>query len=493
MDDKNVKTLREMQRRSKANKSCFECGERGPSYVCLNFNTFVCTECSGILREFSYRVKGISMSKFTEEEMSKIKAGGNVKAKKIWLAKHREGEFQLPQPGQRSRVRKFIQQKYQDKRWFRNPNRKKADSGSDSSSSDSSSEDEAAAARRRAKELKKMKKKKKKKKKKAVESSSEDSSSEEEQTAPKRNIKDVMPNAPRLIIGKDKKKSSKPKEKTKVTSKPKEEEPNLLDWGFDTPAEQPAPTQAARLSDDWGDFAAASTTPQTQQPAVFSQPQPGLDDFASFSGPQQPSVEPSSSQHQAEDLSDPFAMLSMDQPSSSQPTTNPTHSRAASNMSASSRRSSAGSLDFNATGMMQQQQPQNMMGGNMMPQQGMMMQPNMQNMMQPQNQQGMAMQQNTQQQQNQQGMMMQPDMQNMMQSNIQQQPSMMQQQPNMMSNMMQQPNMMQQNQMQYGQQHTNGGSMQQQMPNMYMQQQQAPASPPQSPKVEEEGNPFDLF
>eukprot|EP00515_Schizochytrium_aggregatum_P020847 CAMPEP_0202113562 /NCGR_PEP_ID=MMETSP0965-20130614/34190_1 /ASSEMBLY_ACC=CAM_ASM_000507 /TAXON_ID=4773 /ORGANISM="Schizochytrium aggregatum, Strain ATCC28209" /LENGTH=79 /DNA_ID=CAMNT_0048683197 /DNA_START=68 /DNA_END=304 /DNA_ORIENTATION=- len=79
MDDKNVKTLRDMQRKSKSNKLCFECGDRGASYVCLNFNTFVCTNCSGILRGFNYRVKGISMSSFSPEEMEGLKAGGNSK------------------------------------------------------------------------------------------------------------------------------------------------------------------------------------------------------------------------------------------------------------------------------------------------------------------------------------------------------------------------------------------------------------------------------
>ena len=59
-----MKALREFQKEPD-NKRCADCKERGPQYLCLNFNTFVCTTCSGVHREFNFRVKGISMSTFT--------------------------------------------------------------------------------------------------------------------------------------------------------------------------------------------------------------------------------------------------------------------------------------------------------------------------------------------------------------------------------------------------------------------------------------------
>lgn len=50
-------TLLEFSKR-KDNKKCFDCNKLGTQYVNMTIGTFVCFECSGLLREFSYRVKG---------------------------------------------------------------------------------------------------------------------------------------------------------------------------------------------------------------------------------------------------------------------------------------------------------------------------------------------------------------------------------------------------------------------------------------------------
>ena len=59
------------------NKECIDCTEKGPQSIVLNFSTFVCTVCSGIHREFNHRIKSISMSKFSAEEVADIEAKGN--------------------------------------------------------------------------------------------------------------------------------------------------------------------------------------------------------------------------------------------------------------------------------------------------------------------------------------------------------------------------------------------------------------------------------
>jgi hypothetical protein len=60
-----------------ANKRCINCNNLGPQYVCTNFWTFVCTNCSGAHREFTHRVKSISMAKFTAQEVTALQEGGN--------------------------------------------------------------------------------------------------------------------------------------------------------------------------------------------------------------------------------------------------------------------------------------------------------------------------------------------------------------------------------------------------------------------------------
>lgn len=47
-DEKNLKTLRELASLQQ-NKYCFDCNQRGPTYVNVTIGSFVCTKCSGML------------------------------------------------------------------------------------------------------------------------------------------------------------------------------------------------------------------------------------------------------------------------------------------------------------------------------------------------------------------------------------------------------------------------------------------------------------
>ena len=75
MNTKNpIDSLRLLQE----NKSCFDCHEKGTMYcVMAPFGVFVCSACAGIHREFSHKVKGISMSNFTETETKFLAENGN--------------------------------------------------------------------------------------------------------------------------------------------------------------------------------------------------------------------------------------------------------------------------------------------------------------------------------------------------------------------------------------------------------------------------------
>ena len=84
---KEEKILADLKRISRldGNKVCCDCPERMPSYVNLTHNTLVCTKCSGILRELQCRIKGISMSTFTEEEVEALEKGGNAAHNAIYM------------------------------------------------------------------------------------------------------------------------------------------------------------------------------------------------------------------------------------------------------------------------------------------------------------------------------------------------------------------------------------------------------------------------
>ena len=47
-DEKHLKIVRELSSLPH-NKKCFDCGQRGPTYVNMTIGSFVCTSCSGIL------------------------------------------------------------------------------------------------------------------------------------------------------------------------------------------------------------------------------------------------------------------------------------------------------------------------------------------------------------------------------------------------------------------------------------------------------------
>jgi hypothetical protein len=116
-DEKNAKALREQIAKIPENKRCADCTAKGPVYANTTFNTFVCTACSGIHREFNHRVKSISMASFKPDEMKGLLDGGNAVAREKWLARWNPSEVPEPDPGDTEKLRQFIKMKYIDKRW----------------------------------------------------------------------------------------------------------------------------------------------------------------------------------------------------------------------------------------------------------------------------------------------------------------------------------------------------------------------------------------
>ena len=59
---------------------------QGPQQnVNLTVHTFVCTACSGLLRNFNHQLKTINMYSFKPQEVAALEEGGNKKARKYWL------------------------------------------------------------------------------------------------------------------------------------------------------------------------------------------------------------------------------------------------------------------------------------------------------------------------------------------------------------------------------------------------------------------------
>ncbi|XP_027357659.1 probable ADP-ribosylation factor GTPase-activating protein AGD14 isoform X2 [Abrus precatorius] len=116
-EEKNEKIIRGLMKLP-PNRRCINCNSLGPQYVCINFWTFICMTCSGIHREFTHRVKSVSMAKFTSQEVDALQNGGNQRAREIYL---KDWDFQrqrLPDNSNVEKIREFIRSVYVDRRYF---------------------------------------------------------------------------------------------------------------------------------------------------------------------------------------------------------------------------------------------------------------------------------------------------------------------------------------------------------------------------------------
>nr|KYP49304.1 putative ADP-ribosylation factor GTPase-activating protein AGD14 [Cajanus cajan] len=115
-DEKNERVIRGLLK-LQPNRRCINCNSLGPQYVCTNFWTFVCTNCSGIHREFTHRVKSVSMAKFTSQEVSALQEGGNQRAKEIYFKEWDAQRHSFPDSSNVDRLRDFIKHVYVDRRF----------------------------------------------------------------------------------------------------------------------------------------------------------------------------------------------------------------------------------------------------------------------------------------------------------------------------------------------------------------------------------------
>lgn len=122
-DEKNLKIVRELVSLP-PNKFCFDCGQRGPTYVNVTIGSFVCTKCSGLLRGLTppHRVKSISMTTFTAEEVELMRSRGNDYCRRVWLGLY-DGKMGTDGSAwDEHAIHQLMLDKYERKRFYMEPN-----------------------------------------------------------------------------------------------------------------------------------------------------------------------------------------------------------------------------------------------------------------------------------------------------------------------------------------------------------------------------------
>lgn len=117
-EDKNLKILRELVTQTH-NKKCFDCGQRGPTYVNMTIGAFVCTSCSGLLRGLNppHRIKSISMASFNQQEIEFLQKHGNQVCQNTWLALWEHASMEN-ESREEQKMKDHLVHKYERKVWY---------------------------------------------------------------------------------------------------------------------------------------------------------------------------------------------------------------------------------------------------------------------------------------------------------------------------------------------------------------------------------------
>ncbi|KAG7400906.1 Arf-GAP domain and FG repeat-containing protein 2 [Phytophthora boehmeriae] len=108
-----------------ANKTCVNCGNYnrfGHQNICEKVKTFVCSNCKSAHQSYSMRVKSVSMSNWTMDEVDALKeqnGGGNAVAGRVWLGLWDEGQMRKPtKDDPLDYYKQFINRVYNDKAFY---------------------------------------------------------------------------------------------------------------------------------------------------------------------------------------------------------------------------------------------------------------------------------------------------------------------------------------------------------------------------------------
>ncbi|KIO30924.1 hypothetical protein M407DRAFT_144013 [Tulasnella calospora MUT 4182] len=81
-----------MRREDLGNKDCCDCGAPNPQWASLSYAVFVCLTCAGVHRSFAF-VRSLTMDTWKEDQLRKMRLGGNLPFKAFMKAYPPEGGY----------------------------------------------------------------------------------------------------------------------------------------------------------------------------------------------------------------------------------------------------------------------------------------------------------------------------------------------------------------------------------------------------------------
>jgi Arf-GAP domain and FG repeat-containing protein 1 len=133
-EEQLLKSLRQLTALSH-NKKCLECQQRGPTYADMTTRGFVCTSCGGYLRGLNppHRVKSISMTTFSEDELTLLKDGGNELAHAVWMGRWNPRQDKEASKKDEVAFKEFLISKYERKMWYKAEVKRESEAKNESS------------------------------------------------------------------------------------------------------------------------------------------------------------------------------------------------------------------------------------------------------------------------------------------------------------------------------------------------------------------------